>query len=212
MSMPRSRAAAMCGPRCRPRCSGWRPAPRAAPARCASLRLSHGADAGQQQRCDLRARRAGHGLDPFQVGVCAESVDAARTGQSVAVGDLDRIDSGGVQGACDRVHLLDAVLVADRVHAVAQGDVADVDVAGSCCGSGGFGAWVAMRSAVALAARGHDVEVSGVGGQVVRGAGNFEQHGDAGAGELAGFGDVRAGGRVEDASNCTPCLSRSPGT
>ena len=112
--------------------------------------VAHAADAGQQKRCDAGALNGGSDrLDPFQVGVGAESVHAARTGQPVTVRNFDRIDAGRVKGGRDRGDLLDAVLVADRMHAVAQGDVADVDV----LGHGAAPAFsLAKRSAVAMAA------------------------------------------------------------
>ncbi len=78
----------------------------------------------------------------------AESVHAARTGQPIAVRNFDRIDTGRVESSRDRGDLLNGVLVADRMHAVAQGDVADVDVLGHVDAA----AFSMKRSAVALAA------------------------------------------------------------
>ena len=59
------------------------------------LQVVHGADAGQQQRGDPGVfDLAGHGLDPFQIGVRAEAVVEAGALQAVAVRDLDGIDLG----------------------------------------------------------------------------------------------------------------------
>jgi hypothetical protein len=63
------------------------------------------------------------------IGVGAEAVDTTRSAQPVAVGNLDGIHSGVVERLGDPDGLLDAVLVAHRMHAVAQGDVADVEAA-----------------------------------------------------------------------------------
>src|SRR5207249_9165405 len=88
----------------------------------------HGADARQQQRRDLRVLDdAGHRFDPLDVGVRAEAVVEAAALQAVAVRDLDRIDPGLVERAGDAARVLQAVLVADRVAAIAQRHVGDVE-------------------------------------------------------------------------------------
>ncbi|EWS63717.1 hypothetical protein Y695_03047 [Hydrogenophaga sp. T4] len=94
-----------------------------------SFQVVHGADAGQQQRGDLRVfDHTGHGLDPLDVGVGSEAVVEAAALQAVAVGDFDGIDLGVVERLGDLHGLRHAVLVADRVAAVAQRDVGDVDL------------------------------------------------------------------------------------
>ncbi|MNM69773.1 hypothetical protein D3C81_813860 [compost metagenome] len=127
------------------------------------LQIVHRADAGQQQHGDLRLLdHVGGGLDPLQVGVGAEAVVEAGALQAVAVGDFDGVDLGLVQRAGDVLHVLDRVLVAHGVAAVAQGDVGDVQLLAGIEGHGGAPyafcscGWdsidCAMRSAVASAA------------------------------------------------------------
>ena len=58
----------------------------------------------------------------------AEAVDAARSAHSIAVGDLDGVHAGGLKCRGNGGGLLEAVLVAHGVHAVAQRDVADVEI------------------------------------------------------------------------------------
>lgn len=57
-----------------------------------------------------------------------EAVDTAGAGKSVAMGDLDGIDAGFVEGTGDGRGLGDGVLVTHGMHAVPQGDVADIEV------------------------------------------------------------------------------------
>ena len=112
-----------------------------------------GSDSRQHQRCDLRALDdTGYCLNPFQVGVRAESVDAARPPEPVPVGDLDRVHPCRVQRGGDFGGLRQAVLVAYRVHPVTQRDVADVERLGHCGAPTLLIEWAAMRSAVASAA------------------------------------------------------------
>jgi hypothetical protein len=93
------------------------------------LEVVHTADAGQQKRGDLGPlHHSRNRFDPFQIGMRAESVDAARYGQPVAVGDLDGVHPTRVERLGDRHRLFDAVLMAHGMHAVAQGDVADVQI------------------------------------------------------------------------------------
>jgi hypothetical protein len=75
----------------------------------------------------------GGGLDPFPVGVRAKAVIEARAVQAVAMRHLDRVDPGGIECPGDRADMVDAVPVADRVHAVAQRHVLDVEL-----GAGGI--------------------------------------------------------------------------
>ncbi|MCY1358997.1 hypothetical protein D9M69_455480 [compost metagenome] len=112
------------------------------------LQVVHRADAGQQQGGDPGvADLAGHRLDVFQVAVLAEAVVERRALQAVAVGDLDAVHLGLVQRTGDGAGVVEAVLVADRVAAVAQGHVGDIEL----FHAGAPIDW-AMRSAVASAA------------------------------------------------------------
>ena len=77
--------------------------------------------------------------------------------QAVAVGDLDRVDPGLIQGLGDLPGLLHAVLVTNGVAAVAQGHVGDVDFLGWRHGVSSPQAATAsvasMRSAICSAVR-----------------------------------------------------------
>ncbi len=68
-------------------------------------------------------------------------------------------------------------------------------------------AWMAMRSAVALAAEVMMSRFARVGRQVVGRTGHFQQSGDPAAGERAGFRDIH-GSCAVNLSNCRRCLSR----
>ncbi|MCY1298924.1 hypothetical protein D9M70_484330 [compost metagenome] len=93
------------------------------------LEVVHRADAGQQQGGDLgMGQHVVDRLDPLQVGVRAEAVVERRALQAVAVGDFDGVDPGRIQRTGDGTHVVEAVLVADRMAAVAQGDVGDVEL------------------------------------------------------------------------------------
>src|SRR5690606_3934684 len=73
-------------------------------------------------------QHVGYGLQPFPIGVRAEAVVEAGAVQAVAMRDLDRVDPGLVERLGDRADMVDAVHVADRVHAVAQRHVLDVEL------------------------------------------------------------------------------------
>ena len=93
-----------------------------------ALQIVHRADAGDQQSRDLRVLDlTGDGLDPFQIGVCTEAVVETATLQAIAVRHLDRVDPRVVECSGDLARVGDAVLVADRVAAVTQCHVGDVD-------------------------------------------------------------------------------------
>ena len=97
---------------------------RADPERERVLEVGDGADAGQQQRGQPGAGDGpGDGLDPLLAGVAARPVGQARAGQPVAVGDLDRVHAGRVEGGGDPRGLLRRDPVAGGVHAVPQRDV-----------------------------------------------------------------------------------------
>ncbi len=117
------------------------------------LEVGDAANPGQQQcRHPGAIDSAGDSFDPLQIGVRAKAVTAARPAQAVTVGDLDGVDPRIVERPGNRHGLGDAVLVTHRVHAVAQGDVADVQIANH---SSAFTVWAwcsTIASAVALAA------------------------------------------------------------
>ena len=89
----------------------------------------------------------GRRLDPFQVGVGAETVVEGRALQAVAVGHFDGIDAGLVEGASDGLDLVEAVLVADRMAAITQGDVGDIQLLAV------HGAFLRRSAAIAPCAR-----------------------------------------------------------
>ena len=73
------------------------------------LELVDGAHAGQQQRRESSLLEHGRGgLDPLPVGVAAGSVVDRGAGQAVAVGDLDGVDAGVVEGDDDALHVFGA--------------------------------------------------------------------------------------------------------
>ncbi|MEY9995496.1 hypothetical protein ABIE67_007528 [Streptomyces sp. V4I8] len=63
--------------------------------------------------------------------------------------DLDRVDTRRVQGGCDAAHVDRVDAVPDGVHAVAQGDVLDVQAAAHRWASTG----TALRRAIDSATR-----------------------------------------------------------
>ena len=140
-----------------------------------ALQVVDGADAGQQQGGEpgVLQHRCG-GLDPLPVGVGAGPVVDRAAGEAVAVGDLDRVDAGGVEGGDDALDVVWGDAVADGVHAVAQGDVLDEDRGAHRLASlrGGDPLGHLQRGG------GHDVEVAGVRRQVVGGALDLEEHRD----------------------------------
>ena len=70
----------------------------------------------------------GHRTDPVPIGMRAEAVVEAGALQPVAVGHFDRIDFGQIERAGNRLHVIEPVLVADRVHPVTQGNVLDIEL------------------------------------------------------------------------------------
>src|SRR3546814_18196791 len=57
-----------------------------------------------------------------------EPVIEAGTAQTVAMRHLDRVDPGIVQRLCDRRNMIQPIQVTDRVHAVAPGDVLNIEL------------------------------------------------------------------------------------
>ena len=92
-----------------------------------ALELLDGTDTGQEQRRQLRPmhHRCG-GLDPLPVGVATGTVGEAVARKTVAVSDLDGIDSGAVEGTRDAGDVLWCDAVPHRVHTVAQRHILDV--------------------------------------------------------------------------------------
>ncbi len=106
-----------------------------------ALEILLGADARQQQGGEAGAGQLlGDGGDPFLVGVGAEAVIEAGPRQAVAMRDLDRIDPGRIEGARDGAYRIQPVLMADGVHAVAQGDILDIELLHAATPSASFSA------------------------------------------------------------------------
>ena len=76
----------------------------------------------------IRADDIRRGFDPLKVGVGGEAIVEARPLQAVAVGHFDGVDAGLVQGAGDVLHVLERVLVTNRMAAVTQGHVGDIEL------------------------------------------------------------------------------------
>ncbi len=84
-------------------------------------------DAGYQKRGHLGpADRPSRGADPFHIGMRTHSVVEAGPGQSIAVGDLDGVDTGVIQRLRNLCDLLQRISMADGMHSVSQGYVLDV--------------------------------------------------------------------------------------
>ena len=116
----------------------------------------HGADPRQKKHGDDGVLTLFcDGRDPLAVIVRAEAVVEGRAGDAVAVADLDRVDMCAVERASDVADRFQMVLVTDRVHAVAQRDVLDVELRRVLAGhhAASFGnCFAAQRSAVVRAA------------------------------------------------------------
>ena len=119
----------------------------ASPCLVGSLQVMNRANAWQQQCRNLGVLHdTGDRRYPFDVGMGAEPVVEAAALQTVAVGYLDGIDARLVQRPGDGHCLLQAVLVPNRVAAVTQGHVRDVEfVLG--CRHGRFFRWWRVRAA-----------------------------------------------------------------
>ena len=88
-----------------------------------------GADTGQEEGGEFCVfQHAGRRFDIVEVGLLGETVIERHPGEPVAVGNLDRIDLRIVQRLADGLDVIEAVLVADGVHPVAQGDVLNVNL------------------------------------------------------------------------------------
>ena len=95
------------------------------------LEIMDGADSGQQQGGqDAMLEHFGNGPDPLPIGMRAEPIIEARTRKSVTVGNLDGVHLGPIKCPGDRLDVLDAVLMANGMHSVAQRHVLDVKFRG----------------------------------------------------------------------------------
>lgn len=70
----------------------------------------------------------GYSTDPVPVYVGTEAVIEAGALQTIPMRDLDRIDLGHIERLGNLLDVIEALLVADGVHPVAQGDVLDVEL------------------------------------------------------------------------------------
>src|SRR5207302_1723694 len=90
-----------------------------------------GADAGDEEHRDLGlGGLLDAGRDQLDLVDPGEAVVERRPAQAVAVGDLDDLDAGRVQGVHGGADLLLGELVRHRVAAVAQGRVGDPELPG----------------------------------------------------------------------------------
>src|SRR5688500_5670520 len=95
--------------------------------RMRSIEVLDRANPREQQYGHLGARDAvGRRLNPLTIGVRAESVIEARARQSVAVADFNRVHACAIERRGNPPHIAHGILMANRVHAVAQSDVLDV--------------------------------------------------------------------------------------
>lgn len=118
-----------------------------------AFQFGDGADAGEEEGGEDGAGEVlGRRLDPLLVGVAARTVVDRAAGQAVAVGDLDRVDPGGVERRDDPPHVGGVDAVPDGVHAVPQGDVLDVQLARHGRASAGTASRRAIDSATRSAA------------------------------------------------------------
>jgi len=95
-----------------------------------SLQIVDRADARQEQRRQLRmGQHLGDRADPVPVGMGPEAVVEARAREPVAMRDLDRVDLSLIERLRDRLHMIEAILMADRMHAVPERHVLNVEFA-----------------------------------------------------------------------------------
>ena len=72
-------------------------------------------------------QHAGRRFDVIEVGFLRKTVIERHPGKPVTVRDFDRIHFCVVQRLADGLDVIEAVLMADGVHSVTQGDVLNVD-------------------------------------------------------------------------------------
>ena len=133
---------------------------------------------GRQQRGEHGVfEHFGHRADPVPIGISAEAVVEAGALQPVAMRHFDGINLCPIECAGDLAHVIEAILVADGVHPVAQGHVLNIEL-----GGGGIEVHAAILSAIFSAGlergRGHDIEIAGISGQIMRRAFHFEEDRD----------------------------------
>jgi hypothetical protein len=88
-------------------------------------------DARQKQRRNgCRFDNLADGFDPCPVGAGAEAIVEARSGKPVAMRNLDGVHPCIVQRAGNGAHMVERISMADRMHAVAQRHVLNVELAG----------------------------------------------------------------------------------
>lgn len=92
------------------------------------VQVLHRPDSGQQQgRQAGLADRLACGGNPVPVRMGSETIIERRPAQAVAMRHLDGIHPGFVQGGRDLAHMVHRVSVADRMHAVAQRHILDIE-------------------------------------------------------------------------------------
>src|SRR6516165_9328722 len=125
-----------------------------APARCASLRSRTLPTPGSSRVATFAFRTAAATASIHSRSVCAPNPYTQLEPDSPSPWATSIESTPAASGARDRGRLLDAVLVAHGVHAVAQGDIADIDLLIHAVAPAVWvlRAWRAKRSAVALAA------------------------------------------------------------
>ena len=73
--------------------------------------------------------------------------DADQARQTIAMCNRDGIDTGLIQSLCDRLDVLDIVLVTHRMHAIAQRHILNVELRGCCHAAVSFWLSATIRSA-----------------------------------------------------------------
>src|SRR3546814_1076476 len=89
-------------------------------------------------------------LNPLPIGVRTEAVVERGAVEAVPMRDLDRVNPGVIECLCDLANMIDAVLMADRMHAVAQRHVLNVEF--------GYG-WVERHHAASFRSEEHTSEL-----------------------------------------------------
>ena len=88
-----------------------------------------GAEPGQDEGGEHRAgQHLGDGFEPFPIGMGAKAIVEAGARQAVAMRDFDGIDPGGIERCGDGADMIEAIHVADGVHAIAQRDILNVEL------------------------------------------------------------------------------------
>ena len=91
------------------------------------LQIVHGADSRQQQGGEFRVRQnLGDCTDPVPIGMRAKTIIEAGAAQPIAMRDFDGVNTRQIQRTRNGLHVRQAILVANGVHAVAQRHVLDV--------------------------------------------------------------------------------------